>query len=89
LDVIGINDRAWRRNHSYGTIVCDLERRRPVTLLRDREQATTAARLAQHQKITVIARDRSGGYGEAALALPPNCRRPLPRKGFDPSQNFY
>jgi transposase len=71
LKVIGIDDWAWRRNHTYGTIVCDLERRRPVTLLPDREPATTAAWLKHHQKITVIARDRGGGYGEAAAkALP-------------------
>ena len=71
LNVIGIDDWAWRRNHSYGTIVCDLERRRPVVLLPDREQATTAAWLVQHREITVIARDRGGGYGEAAArALP-------------------
>src|SRR5271166_1734073 len=58
-------------NHSYGTIVCDLERRRPVTLLPDREPATAAAWFEQHQEITVIARDRGGGYGEAAAkALP-------------------
>jgi hypothetical protein len=30
LAVIGIDDFAWRRNHRYGTIVCDLERRRVV-----------------------------------------------------------
>lgn len=30
LNVIGIDDWAWRRNHRYGTIVCDLERRQPV-----------------------------------------------------------
>jgi transposase len=71
LSVIGIDDWAWRRNHRYGTIVCDLERRRAVTLLPDREQATAAAWLAGHPAITVIARDRGGGYGEAAAkALP-------------------
>jgi transposase len=71
LNVIGIDDWARRRNHSYGTIVCDLERRRPVTLLPDREPATDAAWLEQHQEINVIACGRGGGYGEAAAkALP-------------------
>ena len=36
LLVVGIDDWAFRRNHRYGTIVCDLERRRIVTLLPDR-----------------------------------------------------
>jgi len=40
LNVVGIDEWAFRRNHSYGTIVCDLERRRIVTLLPDREMAT-------------------------------------------------
>jgi transposase len=31
--VIGIDDWAWRRNQRYGTIICDLERRRPISLL--------------------------------------------------------
>ena len=69
--VIGIDDWAWRRNHRYGTIVCDLERRRIVRLLPDREQATAEAWLADHPDIAVVARDRGGGYGEAAAkALP-------------------
>jgi hypothetical protein len=58
LNVIGIDDWAWRRNHRYGTIVCDLERRHPVTLLPDREPATATAWLEGHQEITVVARDR-------------------------------
>jgi transposase len=71
LSVIGIDDWAWRRNHRYGTIICDLERRRPVTLLPDREPATATAWLERHQEIAVVARDRGGGYGEAVTrALP-------------------
>ena len=46
LRVAGIDDWAFRRNHRYGTIVCDLERRRIVTLLPDREIATIEAWLA-------------------------------------------
>lgn len=71
LKVVGIDDWAFRRNHSYGTIVCDLERRRIVTLLPDREMATVEAWLAGHPDIAVLSRDRGGGYGEAASkALP-------------------
>jgi transposase len=71
LNVIGINDWAWRRNHRYGTIICDLERGRPVTLLPDREPAKATAWLERHQDITVVARDRGGEYGEAVTrALP-------------------
>jgi hypothetical protein len=33
LTVVGTDDWAFRRNRRYGTIVCDLERRRIVTLL--------------------------------------------------------
>jgi len=28
--IIGIDDWAWRRNHRYGTLICDLERRRTI-----------------------------------------------------------
>lgn len=66
LCVIGIDDWAFRRNHRYGTIICDLERRRVVNLLPDREIATVAAWLVAHPGIRVVSRDRGGGYGEAA-----------------------
>ena len=71
LIVAGIDDWAFRKNHRYGTIVCDLERRRIVTLLPDRETATVRAWLSDHPEIRVVSRDRGGGYGEAAAkALP-------------------
>lgn len=69
--VIGIDDWAWRRNQRYGTLICDLERRRTIALLADREPATAQAWLSDQPQITVIARDRGGGYGLAATkALP-------------------
>jgi transposase len=71
LTVIGIDDFARKRNHRYGTIVCDLERRRTVQFLPDREQATSQDWLTAHPSIRIVARDRGGGYGEAAAkALP-------------------
>ena len=69
--VIGIDDWAWRRNHRYGTIICDLERRKTIALLPDREPATAKAWLVQQPQIEVVARDRGGGYALAtAQALP-------------------
>lgn len=69
--VVGIDDFAFRRNCRYGTIVVDLEQRRILKLLPDREPATVVAWLKAHASIEVVARDRGGGYGEAvARALP-------------------
>ncbi|PPJ67606.1 transposase, partial [Staphylococcus haemolyticus] len=71
LHVIGIDDFAFRRGQTYGTIVCDLERRTPVTLLPDRALETSRAWLAKRPSISIVARDRGGGYGEAiARGLP-------------------
>ena len=69
--VIGIDDWAWRRNQRYGTLICDLERRRTIALLPDREPATAEVWLSGQPQIAVVARDRGGGYALAvAKALP-------------------
>ena len=70
LAVIGIDDWAYRRSHRYGTIICDLERRRVVALLPDREHATAETWLRQHPGISIVSRDRGGGYGEAIARAP-------------------
>jgi hypothetical protein len=48
-----------------------------VTLLPDREPATAQAWLAAHPTISVVARDRGGGYGEAAAKTPQTEKEPL------------
>ncbi len=70
--VIGIDDWAWRRNQRYGTLICDLERRKTIALLPDREPATAQVWLAAQPQIGVVARDRGGGYGLAAQKALPN-----------------
>jgi len=66
LRAVGIDDWAWRKGCQYGTVICDLERRRIVALLPDRASGTSAAWLRDHPSIEFIARDRGASYGDAA-----------------------
>lgn len=57
--VVGVDDWARRKGRTYGTIVVDLERRRPIDLLPDRSAETWAAWLRREPQIQLVARDRS------------------------------
>jgi transposase len=70
--IVGIDDWAWRRNFRYGTLICDLERRKTIALLPDREPSTAEAWLRRWPDIMVIARDRGGSYALAAQRALPN-----------------
>lgn len=72
LKVVGIDDWAWRRGHSYCTVVCDLERRKVVSLLPDRDAETVEKWLKAHPDIRIVARDRGGTYARAATRGAPD-----------------
>ncbi|GMA74525.1 hypothetical protein GCM10025880_09420 [Methylorubrum aminovorans] len=63
--VVGIDDWALRKGRTYGTVVVDLERRRPLDLLPDRSAETWAAWLRREPQIRLVARDRSTEYARS------------------------
>jgi len=73
--VVGIDDFAWRRGHSYGSIVVDLERRQVIDLLPDRQRETVIAWLQKNPQVEIICRDRGPGYGAAATEAAPQARQ--------------
>jgi transposase len=60
--VLGVDDWSRRKRHTYGMILVDLERRRPIALLRGRDAATLAQWRRNHPGVQIITRDRSKAY---------------------------
>lgn len=69
--VLGVDDWAFRKGHHYGTILCDLERRRPVDLLPERSAEALCAWLQQHPEVEIISRDRGDDMIRGATAGAP------------------
>ncbi len=73
--VVGLDDWAWRKGCTYGTIIVDLERREAIDLLPDRSAGATAGWLKQHPHIEIISRDRCGSFAQGAREGAPQARQ--------------
>lgn len=71
LRIIGLDDWAYRKGLKYGTVLVDLEKRKIIDLLPDREAVTVEKWLKQYPQITVVSRDRYINYANGvSKALP-------------------
>ena len=86
IRVVGIDEWAWRKGLTYGTLIVDLERRQVVGLLADRSALTSATWFMKHPELEVICRDRAGIYADAARQGAPQARQVADR--FHILKNF-
>ena len=73
---MGVDDWAWKKGQTYGTILVDLERRTVADLLPQRSAEQLSEWLRQHPEVEVITRDRLGLYagGARRTASATGCR---------------
>jgi transposase len=75
IRVLGVDDWAWSKGQSFGTILVDLERGQVVDLLPTRSSQSLSEWLGQHPEVEVVSRDRQGVYADGTHCGAPGAQQ--------------
>ena len=70
---VGVDDFAFKKRHTYGTIIVDEKTHTPVAVLEGRDGKTLKEWLRQNQHVTAVTRDRASAYAKAVEEVLPDC----------------
>ncbi len=64
-ETIGVDDFAFKKRHTYGTIIVDEKTHLPVAILEGRDGKTLREWLKQNKQVRTVTRDRASAYAKA------------------------
>ncbi|MFD4956733.1 transposase [Streptomyces sp. NPDC058451] len=70
--MLGVDEFAFRRGRTYGTLLVDVETGRVVDVLPDRTSETFVAWLREHPGAQIVCRDRATAYTRAIKEAVPD-----------------
>ncbi len=70
--VLGVDDWAYRKGVSYGTILIDMETSKPIELLPSRDGQVLRDWLSKYNDVKIVTRDRASSYAAAINDVCPN-----------------
>jgi len=70
-DMIGVDDWAYKKGSTYGTIIVDGRTHKPIDLLDGRDGKGLKEWLKQNQQVKIVTRDRASAYASAISEVLP------------------
>ena len=71
--IIGVDDFAFKKRHTYGTIIVDEATHSPVAILDGRDGKALKEWLQNNRHVTTVTRDRASAYAKAVEEVLPDC----------------
>ena len=84
--VIGVDDFAFKKRNTYGTIIVDAQTHKPAAILDGRDGKTLKEWLKSNQHVKVVTRDRASAYAKVIQEELPDAMQIADR--FHLHQNF-